>query len=488
MLFNSPQFAVFFPLVTLGFYALPHRYRWAFLLAASLGFYMAWRPWYVIVLLVLIVIDYVAGRAMEGQAQPARRRRFLLLSLTANLGLLFVFKYYAFFTTSASFALQRLGVSWQPSVLDVVLPVGISFHTFQAMGYTSDVWRGRIRAERSLGRFALFVTYFPQLVAGPIERAAHLIPQLSAEVRFDAGRVADGLRTMAFGLFKKVVVADRMARAVDVVYAAPGAHDGPALALATLLFALQIYGDFSGYSDMAVGAARVLGVDLSENFRRPYLAQSVQEFWHRWHISLSSWFRDYLYLPLGGNRVSRSRWSFNVLLVFLLSGLWHGAHWTFVLWGAFHGTWLVASRLSERARSRGARALGLHRAPGLHGAVRTAITFVMVCLGWVLFRASSVGDALSVFQRLGRGWLALSLPGGLEHLTTSLGLASSELALTLCFGALLLAAEGRAGETPPMNLIARQPAFVRWPAYYFLVSLIVVFGVFDDAPFIYFQF
>jgi D-alanyl-lipoteichoic acid acyltransferase DltB (MBOAT superfamily) len=492
VLFNSPQFAVFFPLVTLGFYALPHKFRVAFLLAASLGFYMAWRPFYVIVLLLLIGIDYVAGRAMANRSEPGERRRFLFLSLAANLGLLFVFKYYAFFMAFATALLHRLSLDWQPPLLAVVLPVGISFHTFQAMGYTSDVYRGRVQAERRLDRFALFVTYFPQLVAGPIERAASLLPQLTAEVRFDGGRVADGLRTMAWGLFKKVVVADRMARAVDVVYSAPAAHDGPALAIATLCFAIQIYGDFSGYSDMAIGAAKVLGVDLVQNFRTPYLARSVHDFWHRWHISLSSWFRDYLYVPMGGNRTSLPRWCFNVLVVFLLSGLWHGANWTFVAWGAFHGLWLVASRLSARFRTAVVQGVALDRLPRVHAVLQTLTTFALVTVGWVFFRASSLGNAVLILRRLGSGWAGVgALAGSMARLDAVggvLGLAPVEVALALFFGALLLFAEWRAGEMPPMQLVARQPAYVRWPTYYALVTMILLFGVFDDAPFLYFQF
>jgi len=349
------------------------------------------------------------------------------------------------------------------------------------------VYRGRVRAERSLGRFALFVTYFPQLVAGPIERAGRLMPELRKEVRFDPAAVADGLRTMAWGLFKKVVVADRLARAVDAVYAAPAGHDGPTLVLATVFFALQIYGDFSGYSDMALGAARVLGVDLMQNFRTPYRARSVQDFWHRWHISLSTWFRDYVYLTLGGNRVSPPRWCFNVLVVFLLSGLWHGASWTFVLWGAFHGVWMVASRLSAGGRARLARACGLDRVPRLHGALQVALTFALVCAGWVLFRARTIADAAAVARGATAGWPVLAR-GGVAALSAGLGLTPAGLFITVALALLLLLVEARAGDAPPMQLVAQAPPFLRWPAYYVLVSLILVFGVFENAPFIYFQF
>jgi D-alanyl-lipoteichoic acid acyltransferase DltB (MBOAT superfamily) len=345
-----------------------------------------------------------------------------------------------------------------------------------------------VPAERHLGVFALFVTYFPQLVAGPIERASSLIPQLKKEVAFDFERVADGLRLMAWGLFKKVVVADRMAAAVDAVYAAPGRHDGPTLVLATVFFAIQIYGDFSGYSDMALGAARVLGVTLMDNFRTPYLARSVRDFWQRWHISLTSWFREYVYVSLGGNRVERPRWAANVLVVFLLSGLWHGANWTFVLWGAFHGLWMVASRVSEGPRARLVDAVGLRRLPRIHAAIQGLVTFSLVSLGWVFFRAASVADAGLVVAGMGAGWGSLLEPAPLPRLAAAMGVAPGELLLAVTFAVLLFLAEWRAGDTPPLNLVAVQPAHVRWPAYYVLVSLILAFGVFDSAPFLYFQF
>jgi len=488
VLFNSPEFALFFPIVVIGFYALPHPLRWILLLVASLVFYMAWRPLYVLVLLLLIVIDFIAARAMEREPEPRIRRRYLFLSLAGNLGLLFFFKYYSFAVSSTASLLKTVDVDFRPPLLNVVLPVGISFHTFQAMSYTSDVYRGRVKAERNLGRFALFVAYFPQLVAGPIERAKNLMPQLRAQVSFDAGRAADGLRLMTWGLFKKVVVADHMARAVDVVYMAPARHDGPTLTLATLLFAVQIYGDFSGYSDMAVGAARVLGVDLVWNFRTPYRARSAREFWQRWHISLSTWFRDYVYVTLGGNRVGRSRWCLNILVVFLASGLWHGAKWTFVAWGAFHGLWMVASRLSEGGRKSVVRGLRLDRVPRLHAALQTALTFTLVTIGWVLFRAASLTDTRIVLSRAGRQWGHLFVPGAWARLASSVGFLPAELALVLAFAGFLFSAEAYAGETPPMNVIARRPWYMRWPAYYALVGVILVFGVFDNSPFIYFQF
>ena len=488
MLFNSAPFALFFPLVTIGFFVLPQRLRWEFLLLASLLFYMAWRPAYVLVLLTLIAIDYVAARAMAATQDQRARRRFLLLSLAANLGLLFVFKYYAFFASSLGGVLQALGSTWRPTVLEIALPIGISFHTFQALGYTIDVYRGRVRAEPSLQRYALFVSYFPQLVAGPIERASHLLPQLGAPVRFDGARAADGLRIMAWGLFKKAVIADRMTGPVSVVYAAPGNYDGPTLAAATLMFAVQIYGDFSGYSDMAIGAAKVLGVDLVENFRAPYGARNVREFWRRWHMSLSTWFRDYVYVPLGGNRVSPARWCFVIVVVFALSGLWHGANWTFLVWGLFHGGWMIASRFSASGRARVVRAARLDRVPRVHAALQTALTFVLVSVGWVFFRSSGLGDAGLVLGGLGRGWGRVLAAGGTDVLSANLGLTTIQLGITVGLAALLFVSESTSGDRRPVDVIARQAPALRWLGYYAMVALILTFGVFDDSPFIYFQF
>ena len=488
MLFNSFEFAVFFPAVALLHFLLPFRARWVLLLLASLGFYMAWRVEYVLLLLASTLIDYYAGRAMGRCATRRERRKYLFLSLAGNFGILFTFKYAGFFTRSWNGLASGVGWSTQLPVLDLVLPVGISFYTFQALSYAIDVYRGTLRPETNPARFILFVTYFPQLVAGPIERAGRLIPQLRQPTTPEGARIADGLRRMAFGLFKKVVIADRLSRAVDAVYSDPTRQGGPALALATVFFAFQIYCDFSGYSDVAVGAARVMGIELMENFRSPYLSRSMREFWQRWHISLSTWFRDYVYQPLGGSRQGEARTVLNLAAVFLLSGLWHGANWTFVLWGAFHGGCLIASRLTAAVRGHALARTRAERFPGLLAAGRTLFTFALVNLGWVLFRAHSLSDALEVYRGLFRGWGSLFAAGGPTVLAASFAVTGPELALSALFVLLLILVERGSGELHPMSLLARQGRAVRWPCYYALLLALLVFGIFDDSPFIYFQF
>jgi D-alanyl-lipoteichoic acid acyltransferase DltB (MBOAT superfamily) len=332
VLFNSAEFALFFPVVVFLYFAVQSRHRWALLLAASCVFYMAAIPAYILILAFTIGTDYVAGLLIE-RARGRWRAVWLAASVAANLGVLFFFKYYDFAVGSAGPLARMLGMP-VPSPLNLILPIGLSFHTFQALSYTIEVYRGRYPAERHLGIFALYVMFFPQLVAGPIERPAHLLPQFREDHRFDPAKARDGLRLMAWGLLKKVVIADRLAIITNQVFLAPTTYAGPHLTLATLAFAYQIYCDFSGYTDIARGSARVIGFELRRNFNSPYAAASVQEFWRRWHMSLSTWFRDYVYIPLGGSRQGDARRDRNVIVTFLASALWHGANWTFLVWGA----------------------------------------------------------------------------------------------------------------------------------------------------------
>ncbi|MEL6614651.1 MAG: MBOAT family O-acyltransferase, partial [Bacteroidota bacterium] len=401
MLFNSLAFAVFFPLAVLGYFLTPQRGRWAWLLAASYIFYAWWRVDYLLLIAFSTLVDYGAALGMGRQNERRKRLPFLLLSLTSNLGLLFVFKYYGFFADSVAAVLGMAGRDVTFSGLDILLPVGISFYTFQTLAYTIDVFRGRQEPERHLGIFALYVSFFPQLVAGPIERSQHLLPQFRQEYAPDRARMASGLRMMLWGLVMKCVVADRLAPYVDTVYSAPEAFGGAATWMATYAFAFQIYADFAGYSLVAIGAARVLGFDLMQNFARPYFSKSISEFWRRWHISLSSWFRDYLYIPLGGNRVSRARFYTNILIVFAVSGLWHGAAWPFVIWGALHGLYLIIGAATGAARDRlwarvgpqavaGVRASGVALGDGVQRWVRVFITFHLAVFAWVFFRARTM--------------------------------------------------------------------------------------------------
>ncbi|NJN99133.1 MAG: MBOAT family protein, partial [Anaerolineales bacterium] len=344
MLFNSFEFGIFFIIVTLAYFALPHRQRWFFLLASSCYFYMVFVPVYILILFFTIIVDYWAGIYIE-EAAGRKRRAYLLLSIFANLSVLALFKYFNFFNSNLAALTTMLGVNYPIENLSILLPIGLSFHTFQSLSYTIEVYRGHQRAERHLGIFALYVMFYPQLVAGPIERPQNMLPQFHTRHSFNYSEFVSGLRMIAWGLLKKMVVADRLAIFVNSIYGNPGQYTGFPLILATYFFAFQIYYDFSGYSDIALGCARVMGFKLMGNFRQPYLATSISDFWQRWHISLSTWFRDYLYIPLGGNRVSRWHWVTNTLIVFMVSGLWHGANWTFVIWGALHGLYTIATGL-----------------------------------------------------------------------------------------------------------------------------------------------
>jgi D-alanyl-lipoteichoic acid acyltransferase DltB (MBOAT superfamily) len=485
MLFNSLSFLVFFPVTTLLYFLLPHRARWVHLLLCSALFYAAFVPAYLLILLFMIVVDYAAGILIE-RAAGGRRRAWLVLSLLANVGILAVFKYLGFINGNLYALAQFLGWDYPVRHLGFLLPIGLSFHTFQSMAYTIEVYRRRQPAERHPGIYALYVTFWPQLVAGPIERPQNLLPQFRQEHPFDPDRVFDGLRQMLWGFFKKVVVADRLAALADAVYADPRGFGGAWLALATVFFAFQIYCDFSGYSDIAIGAARVLGYRLMTNFDRPYAAPSVAEFWRRWHVSLSTWFRDYLYVPLGGNRVPLPRWCVNVLVVFLVSGLWHGASWTFVAWGGLHAVYLIASRLTSAARGRAAEAVGMSRHPGALHALRVGATFVLVTVAWVFFRAASLADATWIVTHLARGPL-LARPAEPETGMNLSPFKESNVAIGLTLIGLLLVAEHALARGAAQRVTVA-PVWLRWPVYYALVVTILWLGVLGSRSFVYFQF
>ncbi len=471
MLFNSFEFMLFFPAVVVLHFALPQRFRWVLLLLASYAFYMAWKPGYVVLLWWSTVVDYFAGLGLGRARRRGLRRLLLLASLFTNLGLLFVFKYYGFFAASLDPGLARLGWTFRLPDAPWVLPVGISFYTFQTLAYTIEVYRGTQAPERHLGRFALYVAFFPQLVAGPIERARNLLPQFREHHGFDYARVTDGLRLMGWGLFKKVVIADRIAELVDSVYGAPGDYAGPAVAVATVFYAFQIYCDFSGYSDIAIGAARVLGYRLMQNFDRPYFAVSIADFWRRWHISLSTWFRDYLYIPLGGNRVGLPRWCVNIVIVFVLSGLWHGANWTFLGWGALHAMYLLAGRAMAPLWAR----------CGDHAAVRCLRglgVFTLVCFAWIFFRARTLGDAMTLIRALPTGW------GSFPHFAVP----GPTLVLLSCLVVFLLTVQFAQGFGPLNERFIHQPLWLRWSVYSAALWGIFLLGALKQTQFIYFVF
>ncbi|MFY7887527.1 MAG: MBOAT family O-acyltransferase, partial [Spirosomataceae bacterium] len=336
MLFNSLEFLIFFPLVTILYFLIPYKFRWLLLLLASCYFYMAFVPIYMLILGFTIVVDYYAGIWIEA-AEGKKRKAYLTLSLIANIGVLAVFKYYNFINTNLTWLLSGFVLKNPIPFLKILLPIGLSFHTFQAMSYTIEVYRGNQKAERHFGIYSLYVMFYPQLVAGPIERPQNVLHQFYEKYDFDYQRVTDGLKLMAWGMFKKVVIADRAALFVNTVYDHPYEKTGFPLIISTIFFSFQIFCDFSGYSDIALGSAQVMGFELMKNFDRPYFSKTMSEFWRRWHISLSTWFRDYLYISLGGNRVAKWRKEYNLFIVFLVSGIWHGASWNFIIWGAIHG-------------------------------------------------------------------------------------------------------------------------------------------------------
>ena len=489
MLFNSLHFLVFFPLVVGLYFGLPPRWRGALLLLASYYFYMSWRAAYALLLLATTLLDYYSGYRMGRLPTKAQRRPWLYLSLASNLGTLFVFKYFNFFRDAGLQLAETLRLPHAAvPALGLLLPVGVSFYTFQSVGYIIDVYQGRLEAERNFGRFALFVAFFPQLVAGPIERGGHMLPQFRRVHRFDYARTVSGLRLMAWGLFKQVVVADRLALLVNPVFNNQRQHpEGPLLVLATLAFTFQIYGDFSGYTDLARGAARVLGFEFNLNFRQPYLSASVPEFWRRWHISLSSWFRDYVYIPLGGSRVGPARAYGNLLAVFLISGLWHGANWTFLAWGGLHGLYLVVSTWARLGREWLAQRTGLAAHPRARRGAGVVLTFALVAYAWIFFRANNLGDALFISRHLFSGWhlagrqLATLLLEFSQHYRPELAVAALGVGLML-----LVEYFGRHRSLQAWTVA--QPPGVRWAGYVGLSLLILYFGVFNSTSFIYFQF
>ncbi|NTU74239.1 MBOAT family protein, partial [Candidatus Roizmanbacteria bacterium] len=366
--------------------------------------------------------------------------------------------------------------------LSILLPIGLSFHTFQSLSYTFEVYYGRHQAERNFGIFALYVMFYPQLVAGPIERPQNLLDQFSIEHKFDYEQVTDGLRLMLWGFFKKVVIADRLAVVVNQVYNNPTEYSGLSLLIATYFFTFQIFCDFSGYSDIAIGAARVMGFNLMNNFNRPYFSKSISEFWGRWHISLSTWFRDYLYIPLGGNRVEKSRWYFNLFFVFLVSGLWHGANWTYIVWGALHGSYLIVSLLSQSFRDKVSRMLSFNQYPAIQRGLKVFITFNLVSFAWIFFRASSISDAFYVATHL---FTDLRLMPYHEY---NLGLNLLEFLIAVgAIGFMELIHVTQKNESIA-DTISRRPVWLRWSVYYVMIFAIIILGKFDDQQFIYFQF
>jgi len=470
MLFNSIEFVIFLPLVIMLYFSLPHRFRWILLLAASYFFYMSWKVEYVILIVISTLIDFYMGLLMERKPDKKSRRPFLIVSLIANLGLLFSFKYFNFFAENINLL---LGISEnnQIPMMKLLLPVGISFYTFQTLSYSIDVYLGRQKAERHLGYFALYVSFFPQLVAGPIERYSRLAPQFKQQNVFSYDQLSNGLRLILYGLFIKMVIADNLAVLVDQVYSDPSAYLKGDLLTGILFYSFQIYCDFYGYSIIAIGSARLMGIRLMDNFKTPYLARNIAEFWQRWHISLSTWFRDYLYYPLGGNRVNQVKWMRNILVVFVVSGVWHGANWTFLVWGALFGVlYLMENGANKYFR--------LKKNEESYSFINTLLalkTFILVSFIWVFFRSPTIQDALHMFQLL---------LYGSQQISDSLFVPLHVWLLLAAFVMSDIMLYNKRFDTAVGTLSFP----LRWGIYSLLVFCIIVFAGVENFQFIYFQF
>ena len=437
---------------------------------------MVFIPVYILILGFTIVIDYFAGIWLE-KTEGKNKKYFLIASLIANIGVLAVFKYYGFLNENLSAFLNSIGYVNRIPNLSIILPIGLSFHTFQAMSYTIEVYRGNQKAERHFGIYALYVMFYPQLVAGPIERPQNLLHQFYEKHYFEYQRVVEGLKLMLWGLFMKLVIADRLAIYVNAVYNNPEQHTGQTLALATVFFAFQIYCDFAGYSNIAIGTAKVMGFKLMTNFNRPYFAGSISEFWKRWHISLSTWFRDYLYFSLGGNRVKVPRMYFNLFFVFVVSGLWHGANWTFIIWGALNGLYLIFALFTTKIRARINHGIFLDRMPRLHSFIQILITFILACFAWIFFRANNSSEAFMIVEKI------FTANGPLYAGTPSV-LIYSMMAIIL-----LIVSEIKKEYFDRKLAFFHHPnVWVRNLSYAGVILFILLFGVFDGGQFIYFQF
>ena len=500
MLFNSFGYAVFLPIIFLLHWITPRKWRWALLLAASCFFYATWGPEYIVVLLLTIVISYYAALYMEragkqrGRSANGKKNRgaspsaktVLVLSIIFCAGLLFFFKYLNFFSENVAALLQRFSIPMQPFTLRLALPIGISFYLFQTISYLVDVYKGKIPAERHFGIYAVYISFFPKVMQGPIERGESLLPQLHKPRRFHYGQASYGIKLMAWGFFKKLVLADGLSIYVSQVYDNLPSYTGFSLMLATFFYAIQLYCDFSGYTDIALGSAGILGIRLSPNFRSPYFASSIKDFWGRWHISLSSWLRDYIYIPLGGSRVGRVRHALNIMITFLVSGLWHGASWNYVLWGGIHGALQIIEGFFpwNKKSSRFQTDRRLH---AMLCIVTVPVTFLLVCFALIFFRAATLQDAFYVIRNMFTG---IGSPYTYIHdCALQLGLTFRNLVFHCLPLIPLFLFDLASLKTDVIALISRQRFFIRWPVYILLLLVILLFsekGV--TTEFIYMQF
>ena len=497
MLFNSISFLIFFPVVILLYFIIPHRFRYIWLLAASYYFYMAWNPVYALLMLTSTFITYTSGILIDkanktsGGGNAAKLKNiYVSISFILKLSILFFFKYFYFAVDNINILLSALHIQLIQPKFDIILPVGISFYTFQALSYTVDVYRKEINAEHNFLKYALFVSFFPQLVAGPIERSKNLLVQVSQKHIFSYKRMKDGLLLMLFGYFLKMVIADRAAILVNFVFENYEAYMGLEIAVAAIFFAVQIYGDFAGYSAIAIGAAWIMGFKIMQNFNHPYFALNVQDFWKRWHISLSTWFRDYVYIPLGGSRYSKLKKYRNIIIVFLASGLWHGANWTYVVWGALHGFYQITGDLLKPVRNKIEAIFKINTTCFSYRLFNIIITFILVDFAWLFFRAPDIETAVIMTKQMFSVWNPWIF---FDNSLYDMGLSRKDF-YVLCFSIIILWAVSFMQEKgiKIREELAKQNLVFRWILYWIAIFGILTFGVYGTAynanQFIYFQF
>jgi alginate O-acetyltransferase complex protein AlgI len=496
MLFNSLNFLIFFPIAVLLYWVLPHKARWVWLLVASYYFYMCWNASYALLLATSTVITYLSGlligkanRIKDDKRRQKLRKLWVFLSFALNLGILFFFKYFNFAVDNLNLVLDAFHMKLLTPEFDILLPVGISFYTFQALSYTVDIYRGDLPPEKNLGKYALFVSFFPQLVAGPIERSKNLITQIHEKHTFCYSEVKNGLLLMLWGFFQKLVIADRAAILVNQVFNQYTEYAGFQIAIAVVLFAMQIYCDFAGYSNIAIGAAHVMGFSLMKNFDRPYFSKSIPEFWRRWHISLSTWFRDYLYIPMGGNRKGVLRKYFNIMVTFLASGLWHGASWNYVVWGFLHGLYQVIGGILKPVREAVVKWFHIDRSLFSNKLLRILWTFLLVNFAWIFFRAPGISEAFGIIGKLFSSFNPWIFFDGSLY---TLGLVQKDFWM-LVFSLVILAAVSLMQRKGSLReSLEKQNIIFRWCLYFAALFFVLIFGVygpnFDASAFIYFQF
>ena len=491
MLFNSTEFIIFFPVTLILYWIFPKKYRYICLFIASYTFYMFWNPKYALLMGTSTVITFLSGVLIE---KLKYKRTVVAFSFIINLAILVFFKYFDFLLQNINIVLSLFNIKLIEKPFDIILPVGISFYTFQALSYTIDVYRGEIKSEKNIIKYALFVSFFPQLVAGPIERSRNLIIQvdnLDKIKRFDYDRITEGLLLMLFGYFQKMVIADRAAILVDTVFNAYYEYNSMALILAAVFFAIQIYCDFGSYSLIAIGTAKVMGINLMENFNTPYFARGIKEFWGRWHISLSTWFRDYLYIPLGGNRCSKFRKSFNILVTFLVSGLWHGANFTFIAWGAIHGIFHIIEEQLKPIKEKYLNKFNIKTNVFSFIILEIIITFIIVDLAWIFFRAETIHDAIHYIERI---FTRIDLWTLFDGTLYTLGLNRFEMNLLIIALFILMSVDliKYIRKESIFEFLSKQNLYFRWFVMLFLIFYIIVYGKygagFDPKQFIYFQF